>query len=383
MGPGRSVVSPAIRPTPTKEPEARAQARIASGSIRPVPATMTALEKYARLEAPGVWRSGPDAQRRDVVVSLGNASLILCDSRSGAALSHWSLRAVRRLNRGTSPAIYSPDPEDDGETLEISDPTLIEALSAIRAVLTPKPPLRWLRTVMLAGSAALVIGAVLWLPGLMAARTARLVPDASRVQIGREAFNTVFASTTNARICTYAAGREALAALRNRVLGSQWRVSVVAGIDGFKSAHFPGRLIVLGDDLLTRLDSPDALAGWLITEAHAAEQSDPLLDLLSFTGSRATFSLLTTGDLPDAALVGYGAVRLSHPPALPDPEYLVQQFGTLNVSPLPYADSIADTVPDAAQTLHSRVHDQPGAHSMADMLIGDGQWLTLQNICAN
>ena len=35
---------------------------------------MTALRKYARLEASGLWRSGADAQRRDVIVSIGDAS---------------------------------------------------------------------------------------------------------------------------------------------------------------------------------------------------------------------------------------------------------------------------------------------------------------------
>ncbi|MCB1406736.1 MAG: hypothetical protein KDK01_10890, partial [Rhodobacteraceae bacterium] len=76
---------------------------------------MTALDKYARLEGPGVWRDGPDAQRRDVAVSLGDASLMIADARSGMMLSHWSLPAVQRLNRGTKPALYSPGPESDGE----------------------------------------------------------------------------------------------------------------------------------------------------------------------------------------------------------------------------------------------------------------------------
>ena len=66
---------------------------------------MTALEKYARLEGSGVWRAGPDEQRRDVVVSLGDSSLIIADTKSGQALSHWSLPAVVRMNKGTRPAV--------------------------------------------------------------------------------------------------------------------------------------------------------------------------------------------------------------------------------------------------------------------------------------
>ena len=43
---------------------------------------MTALSKYQRLESAGLWRQDADAQRRDVVVNLGDASLVLSDPRS-------------------------------------------------------------------------------------------------------------------------------------------------------------------------------------------------------------------------------------------------------------------------------------------------------------
>ena len=35
----------------------------------------------------GVWRAGPEEQRRDVVVSLGDSSLVISDTKSGQALS--------------------------------------------------------------------------------------------------------------------------------------------------------------------------------------------------------------------------------------------------------------------------------------------------------
>ncbi|HEX9857058.1 MAG TPA: hypothetical protein VGA75_01800, partial [Paracoccaceae bacterium] len=61
---------------------------------------MTALKKYQKLESPGLWRDTPDAQRREVVVNFGEASLVLSDPRNDSALSHWSLPAVERLNSG-------------------------------------------------------------------------------------------------------------------------------------------------------------------------------------------------------------------------------------------------------------------------------------------
>jgi len=40
---------------------------------------MTALSKYDRLEATGLWRADPEAQRREVIVSIGNATLVIAD----------------------------------------------------------------------------------------------------------------------------------------------------------------------------------------------------------------------------------------------------------------------------------------------------------------
>lgn len=339
---------------------------------------MTALEKYARLEGPGVWRAGPEEQRRDVVVSLGDSSLMIGDSRSGQALSHWSLPAVQRLNRGTRPALYAPLSDGEGETLELDDPLLIEAIETIRAALAPRPPLRWVRLGLLAGVVALAVAGAIYLPGVLVSRTAAIVPPAARVQIGREALESVFESVTTERICSDPEGRQALATLRNRVLGSDWRVIVVAGIPGAEAAHLPGQLIVLGDALVSRLDSPEALAGWLVAEAQARASTDPLLDVLRYAGTRATLTLLTTGTLPEGALRGYALHRLTQPPALPQAEALGAVLDGLGISPLPYAMSL----PPARQALAEALADRPAQPRAPERLLSDGEWLTVQAICA-
>jgi hypothetical protein len=71
---------------------------------------MTVLEQYKRLEATGLWREAPDAQRREVIVSLGDATLMI-STFSEIALTHWSLPAVARLNPGRQPALYAPGAE--------------------------------------------------------------------------------------------------------------------------------------------------------------------------------------------------------------------------------------------------------------------------------
>ena len=57
---------------------------------------MTALEKYVRLEALGRWRERAGDPPREVVVSLGNATLLLKDLDE-RPLGHWALAGVVRL----------------------------------------------------------------------------------------------------------------------------------------------------------------------------------------------------------------------------------------------------------------------------------------------
>jgi hypothetical protein len=339
---------------------------------------MTALEKYARLEGPGVWKADPDAQRRDVVAKLGDATLMIADSRSDTMLSHWSLPAVQRLNRGSSPAVYAPGPDATGETIEIDDPTLIEALETIRAALAPKPPLRRVRLALAGLAVIATVAAFTWVPSLLVDHTAGIVPPAMRTQIGRAALDGLFRPPDNERLCTNPFGRQALTSLRGQVLGNNWRISVVAGVDGFETAHLPGRLIVVGDDLLRRLDSAEALAGWLLAERQAALADDPLRDALRFAGVRATLALLTTGSLPQGALDGYAALRFAEPAPRPDAQALAAELAALGVGPAAYALSLPTEDSALAQAMADQPPD-PGTGRR--QLLSDGQWLTLQAIC--
>lgn len=341
---------------------------------------MTALEKYARLEGLGVWREAPDEQRRDVVVSLGDASLMIAEARSGKMLSHWSLPAVQRLNRGNKPAIFAPCPDASGETLEIDDALVIEALDTIHAALSPPQPLRRVRMALAAGAAVLTLAGLYWLPQILVDRTATAVPQAMRAQIGRDALDGLFLSAAGERICADPEGRQAMSTLRNRVLGNDWRISVVAGVPGLETAHLPGRLMVLGKGLVERLDSAEALAGWMLAEALAAEAHDPLLDALHYAGIRATFTLMTTGAMLDGALSGYAAQVFRIASAIPDAAVITARLGELGQTTTAYALSLPPRAATLAQALtRSATTDAP----LEEPLLSDGEWLTLQEICSN
>ena len=99
----------------------------------------TALRRYERLESPGLWRESHEAQRREVIVGLREATLILSDPKSEQPLSQWSLPAIQRLNPGEVPALYSPS-EDGIETLEVDDRDMVAALDTVHSALEHRKP---------------------------------------------------------------------------------------------------------------------------------------------------------------------------------------------------------------------------------------------------
>jgi len=101
---------------------------------------MTALSKYQRLEASALWRDSISGQRRDVIVSLGDASLVITD-KNERPLTHWSLAAVQRANPGAMPAVFHPDGDPD-ETLELgeSETEMVEAIEKLRQVIERRRP---------------------------------------------------------------------------------------------------------------------------------------------------------------------------------------------------------------------------------------------------
>ena len=148
---------------------------------------MTALDKYQRLEATGLWRPTPDGQRTEVIVSIGDATLVITDLRE-RPLAHWSIPAVERANPGRRPAIYHPD-GDPGETLEFpeNEREMVKAIEKLRSAVDRRRPhpgrLRLLT--FLATMAAVILLVVFWLPGAIRAHAVAVVPDVKRAEIGQ------------------------------------------------------------------------------------------------------------------------------------------------------------------------------------------------------
>ncbi len=287
---------------------------------------LTALKQYQRLESSGLWHEQSDAQRRDVVVSFGTASLVLKDPRSDDALSHWSLPAIIRENPGQMPAIYRPGP-DSAEGLEIVDPDMVTALETVRRAIEASRP----RPGRLRGAIYLVVGMVLggavigWLPDALRTRTADMVPASSRADIGLMAFDDITRLT--GAPCNDPRAQAALAGLSTRLFGAANPPILLVLREGLATARpLPGDIILLPQALVRDASGPGPLATAIMGAAGQAGAQDPLLAILSHAGFRATFTLLTTGALPATAMDGYGEGFLrdtSQSPAdtaaLPDP----------------------------------------------------------------
>lgn len=336
----------------------------------------TALKKYARLESRGLWRDTATAQRREVIVAFGEATLVFSDPKSEAALGHWSLPAIVRQNPGEVPAVFTPG-EDAVETLELDDPDMIGALETVRASIAdqrPKPGR--LRGVLLGSGTVLTLAAaIFWLPDALIRHTASVLPAATRASIGRDALSDVQRLTGSA--CGTPLGTFALTDLGDRLFGAH-RAEILIVRTGVKLAsHLPGGVILVGRENVEQADGPERLAGFALIERLRAEASDPILPVLRHAGLIATFRLLTTGTLPEGSVTGYGEELLkSEPPPIAD-DITLARFEQAGVPVSPYAYAID---PTGERTL-ALIEADPLRGVARQPLMPDADWVSLQDIC--
>ena len=338
---------------------------------------MTALLEYQRLECLGLWRERAQDQRRDVIVSFGDATLVIRETPSERALSHWSLPAVIRKNPGQTPAIFAPG-DDTEEELEIDDDTMVAAIDKVHAIISGRQPHPGrLRGALMVTTAAIIVAiAVFWLPKALIAHTAGVLPDAVRHDIGEAILGDLQRLTGSP--CNSADGSHALELLSERLLGAKGGRAVVVP-DGLRTAiHLPGNLLVLGRNLVEDYDGPEVAAGFILAERLRASLRDPLPPALEFGGMRASFHLLTTGDLARHTFYGYGETLLATKPMPLADDALLHQFKIANVGTSAYAYALDPS----GETTLGLIEADPFANTgPAEPLLSDTDWVALQGIC--
>jgi hypothetical protein len=335
---------------------------------------MTALSKYDRLEATGLWRPDPDGQRREVIVSIGNATVIISDMND-QAITHWSIAAIERANPETIPAIYHPD-GDAGETLELPDheAEMVAAIESLRRVIAKSRPrpgrLRWLGVGLSIAAVAAVV--LFWLPGAMRDNTLRVVPQVKREALGVALIDRM--QRVTGPLCSDAAGLRALRRLGARL--ETPKLAVVPAL-GRPALHLPGGVIVLDRSVFEDWEEPDVAAGFILAQLALQVERDPLAELLDVAGPWENFRLLTTGDLSEGALDAYAEHLMSSPVARPDTSNLLALFEAADVPSTPYARARDIT----GESVLDLIEGDPMKGIATDPLILDSTWLRLQGLC--
>jgi hypothetical protein len=333
---------------------------------------MTALHQYSRLEAAGLWRSGPDAQRREVIVGLREATIVLLDPKTEAPLAQWSLPAIVRAGGFEGFVIFAPH-DDLTETLEIDDPAMIAALDKVRGALERrrKRPGR-LRMALLVGlSTALVAVVVVWMPLRLYEFVAHRLPGAARSEIAAMALADI--TTISGSPCTNRTGVQAARDLARRLSPSA-PFSIAVLPEGLtQPTSLADGSVLLPYRLLEQLDGPDTLAGIVLAQRMAAAQSDPLLAALRHAGLFATLRLMSSGALPSGTLAGYGLTLDQQKAAPPSPALLHAAFTDLQITSAPYAAFAS--APDLAAL------PDPAPTGSTPPVLDDAAFLGLQYIC--
>lgn len=398
---------------------------------------MTALAQYQRLEAIGLWQPAGAAAPREVVVSFGQATLVLSDPGTEVPLTHWSLPAVTNLTPGRHPAVYAPGPPGEGdapaETLTIDEPEMIDAIARVHhAIDAALPhPGRLRRRLSLGLAALAAAAAVWWLPGWVVHHTIRIAPPAQRALVGEAVLADLTRITGPA--CHRPAGDTVLARLADRLApamgrdgagsadkDARLRLHVLpGGIHG--AVPLPGGIVLIGPDLLgvaaaepaatpaadlgpepdwsgltsarpaprpphraaplpARADpGPDILAGEILAALQGAAEADPLAPILTHAGAWPSLSLLVRGHIDPEAVRDYGLTLIAAPPAAPqDSQALLARFAAISLPATPYARQGDPAAPLTLALIEGDpVRGQPAPRG----ILSDSEWEALREIC--
>ena len=270
---------------------------------------MTALKAYERLECTGLWRSGPAMQRREVVVSCGQATLILTDMQN-RPLAHWSLAAIDVQTHKEDAATLRPAPGSE-ESLEISDKTMLEALQKVqKAIDRSRPHPGRLRFILAVSSVVLLsFVTLIWGTQAMVSYASNVLPEAKRAQLGRALVERI--GQLAGPYCTSPEGIRSAAllverlapkaALELRVLPGQRTAPIV----------LPGGKVILFDNMVGQSDDPAVTAAYVAAAIATLNDADPLGFYLEDAGPFVSISLITSNELSNRQLDQLAKIALS------------------------------------------------------------------------
>ena len=373
---------------------------------------MTALAKYATLEAEARYFDGESAQPRDVVLSFRERSLIIMDFNE-VVLAHWPLASLRAVGLRRDSAVQLVPHRDSDERLVLSDRQMLSAIGEVCPDLYHRPVDRkGVRRAVLWASAAVASLAliVFVLVPALAGQLALLIPPEREQQLGDaivDQIQSVMELTTGNRpsTCDHKAGQAALERMVARLgtdLGLPYPLRV--GVIDHKSINafaVPGGRIVIMRGLLDLADNPEQVAGVLAHEIGHVVSHDPTRAALRAAGTAGILGLLL-GDVFGASIVVVATDAVLNASYQRDAEIRADEtayslLAEAGLPSRPFADFFAKLRKKYGETegILKLVASHPGLEGRAERaaaadLIGDGtyepalndqDWIALRGIC--
>ena len=333
---------------------------------------MTALDKYIRLEATGQWIEA-DGHSREVVVSFGNATLVLSDFQD-QPLSHWSLSALNIAEQKADKVIYAPDP-DSRERLIIDDAQMVEAIAAVSSDAqnfesTPQVSRNWLRPVT-ALLVLLIAGLVVWYgPDALRHKAISLIPQERAVLLGGDVFDAMDQQRCLPR------GRQGLREL-TRVLGFKGRDAVRVVKGDARLSALPGAQVMVSDGFLRKAGSGEELAGWLALARETGRNTSAMQTFIAQQSVGQVLNFLMNGEFSQGD-IDWMAAYAQKTDMRPSRANLTAALDLLSKSGVPdgpFLTAVAKAYPDL------RPVPAPSSVTNVAPLIDDQSWVGLQEIC--
>lgn len=315
---------------------------------------MTALDRYAKLEAVARYLDGPAAAAREVVVSFGERSLVIM-GLNDKPIAHWPLASLRALGPpGQPPVELVPDAASD-ERLVLDDREMAAAIREVCPDLHAAPPAPerrgWPGRALAAGALAALLAAAGWavwpmLPGSLL----DLVPPEREAALGEAlaARVAVLAEGSPPGLCVAEEGLAALRELGERLApvagpeagpGGPLRVTVLDD-PAADAVALPGGRVVVFRGLLEAAATPEEVAAVLAHAIGHARSRDPMRAVLDQAGAGALVSMLAGDITGERVLAGAAGALGRGYPAGTEARADAAAFGLLAGAGLP-ADSVA------------------------------------------
>ena len=336
---------------------------------------MTALKGYDRLECTGLWRSGPAAQRREVVISFGEATIVLTDMQN-RALAHWSLAAVDVQKHAGDKATLRPG-ADSEESLQIADRAMLEALLKVQKAIDRSRPHPGRLRLILAVSSVMIVSvvAILWGPQAVISYASKVLPEVKRIQLG-DALALRIGQLAGPYCSSPEGSRTAEKLVARLNTHARLSLSVLPG-QRSRPIALPGGKVVLFENMVTTSDDPAVTAGHVLFALAASQNNDPVRLYLEQAGPLISLGLIASNDLSEAQIDQLAKIALSQP-AIPVPRTALSNlFAKAEISVSPFAQTLSGA---EAQDLTAQ---DPFPTGSPYPVLADGAWLGLQAICSD